>query len=255
MYMNLIFDMDGTICFKGQPISKNILNLLLELQESGHFIGFASARPCRDMLPILDNRFKNHLLIGANGAMIYYQGKPICFTPIPAKIAEEIVNILDDYHAEYFIDDKWNYSFNLKHHHPFLMNVDPHKLANHIEIDQIESFIKIVVLSCNNFEELSKRIAQLDVTIHYHSTEGILDITYKGVNKMAALEESGLSLEKFVCFGNDMNDLPLFQKAHYSVVIGEYEPLLMIAKDQILVDEKVEQNIISKLQELSAIFV
>lgn len=52
-----------------------------------------------------------------------------------------------------------------------------------------------------------------------------------------------------------MNDLPLFQKAHYSVVIGEYEPLLMIAKDQILSDEKVEQNIISNLQELSTIFV
>lgn len=42
--MNFIFDMDGTICFKGQPISKNILDCLLELQEAGHFIGFASAR-------------------------------------------------------------------------------------------------------------------------------------------------------------------------------------------------------------------
>lgn len=134
------------------------------------------------------------------------------------------------------------------------MNVDPHKLANRVEIDQIESFIKIVVLSCNNFEELSERITQLDVTIHYHSAEDILDITYKEVNKMAALEQSGLSLETFICFGNDMNDLPLFQKAHHSVVIGEYEPLLMIAKDQILVDEQVEKNIISKLQELSTIF-
>ncbi|BAU26039.1 hypothetical protein DFP93_12036 [Aneurinibacillus soli] len=253
--MNFIFDMDGTICFKGQPISKNILDLLLELQESGHFVGFASARPCRDMLPVLDDRFKNHLLIGANGAMTYYQGKPRCFTPIPTKLAEEIVNILDDYHAKYLIDDKWNYAFNLKQQHPFLMNVDPHKLANHVAIDQIESFIKIVVLSCTNFAALSKRMAQLDVTIHYHSAESILDITYKDVNKMAALEQSGLSLEPFVCFGNDMNDLPLFQKAHHSVVIGEYEPLLMIAKDQILADEKVEQNIISKLQELSTVFV
>jgi GntR family transcriptional regulator/MocR family aminotransferase len=76
----------------------------------------------------------------------------------------------------------------------------------------------------------------------------------KEVNKMVALEQSGLSLETFICFGNDMNDLPLFQKAHHSVVIGEYEPLLMIAKDQILVDEQVEKNIISKLQELSTTF-
>lgn len=252
--MNFIFDMDGTICFNGKPISKNILHFLLELQESGHFVGFASARPCRDMLPVLDDRFKDHLLIGANGAMTYYQGRPHHFSPIPTGLAEEIIHILDDYHAEYLIDDKWNYACNFELHHPFLKNVDPLKLANRVEIGQVQSFIKIVILSCNHFAELAERIKQLDVTIHYHSAEGILDITYKGVNKMAALEQSGLSLETFICFGNDMNDLPLFKKAHHSVLIGEYEPLLMIAREQILVDEQIEKNIIAKLQELSTAF-
>ncbi|MGG3025562.1 HAD hydrolase family protein, partial [Brevibacillus parabrevis] len=48
--MRFIFDLDGTICFKGQPISKSILDCLLELEQEGHTVGFASARPCRDML-------------------------------------------------------------------------------------------------------------------------------------------------------------------------------------------------------------
>lgn len=38
-------------------------------------------------------------------------------------------------------------------------------------------------------------------------------------------------------------------------LIGEYEPLRMIANDQILVDEQVEQNIIARLQELSTLIV
>lgn len=252
--MNFIFDLDGTICFKGQPISKNILDVLLDLQESGHFIGFASARPCRDMLPVLDERFKHHLLIGGNGAMTYYQGKSLNCMPIPKSLAAEILCILDDYDADYMIDDKWNYAFQIKEDHPFLGYVDPGRLAHRIEKDQIEFFIKIVVLSCRNFEELSRRVKELGLTIHHHSGEGILDITYKDVNKMTALEHSGIPVHPFICFGNDMNDLPLFEKARQAVLIGEHAALLPLAKDQILVNGQTEQNLISKLYELAEIY-
>ncbi|KKO52405.1 HAD family hydrolase [Paenibacillus sp. DMB20] len=252
--MNFIFDLDGTICFKGQPISANILDLLLELERAGHRVGFASARPCRDMMPVLDERFNNHLLIGANGAMTYYRGEPLGFTPLPAALAEEIIRVLNDAQAEYLIDDKWNYAHNLKSHHPLLLHVDPLQSASRVSLEQIESFIKIVVLSCPDFEQLSETMKGLDVTIHHHSTEGILDITYKGVNKMSALEQFGQYSEKFICFGNDMNDLPLFQKAFHSVLIGNYEPLLHIAKEQIMLDDQIEKNIVSKLRELHSLY-
>lgn len=253
--MNFIFDLDGTICFKGQPISSGIVDMLLEMQQSGHFIGFASARPCRDMLPVLDDRFKNHLLIGANGAMTYFRGELRAHTPIPAVLAKEILLILNEFQAEYLIDDKWNYAYSMTDPHPFLSFVDPDKLAARIELDQIESYMKIVVLSCADFDELSRRLAQLDVTIHHHSSEGILDLTYRGVNKMSALELSGFPFDPFVCFGNDMNDLPLFEKAHHSVAIGEYGPLLQLAKERITANEHTESNIIRKLRELSGLYL
>lgn len=52
--MNFVFDLDGTICFKGQPISEKILNSLEKLQMDRHDVIFASARPIRDMLPVID---------------------------------------------------------------------------------------------------------------------------------------------------------------------------------------------------------
>ncbi|KEQ26539.1 HAD-IIB family hydrolase [Paenibacillus tyrfis] len=250
--MNFIFDMDGTICFKGQPISKNILDCLLELQEAGHFIGFASARPYRDMLPVLDERFHDHLLIGANGAMAHYRGQPLYLNAIPAELAREIVAILDEFQAEYLIDDKLNYALKSHRPHPLLMSLDQNKLAECVDVTRIEAFVKIVVLACDRFKQLADILSRLDVTIHYHSAEGILDITSSNVNKMRGLEQTGLGLESFICLGNDMNDLPLFEKALHSVVIGEFAPLLRIAKEQIPVDDRVEQNIISKLKELSA---
>ncbi|WP_277548036.1 hypothetical protein [Brevibacillus laterosporus] len=48
--------------------------------------------------------------------------------------------------------------------------------------------MKIFALFCDHLDVLSARLEKLDVTLHYHSTEGILDITYKGVNKWTAAE-------------------------------------------------------------------
>ncbi|MFC9777459.1 HAD-IIB family hydrolase [Paenibacillus chitinolyticus] len=253
--MNFIFDLDGTICFKGQPISKRILDVLLELEDAGHFVGFASARPCRDMLPVLDDRFGGHLLIGANGAMTFYRKQPLAYQPIPGPLAGQIVNLLNDYEAEYLIDDTWNYAYRLSPGHPFLANVDPHGLARRVELDDIQSFVKIVVLSCSRFEELSAKLRALDVTIHHHSSEGILDVTSQGVNKMAALSGCGLQLDEFICFGNDNNDLPLFRKAKYSVLIGDHDALAELAKERIAVDDRTEENILQKLKELGTVLV
>lgn len=248
--MKFIFDLDGTICFKGQPISTNILDSLLALEQAGHAVGFASARPCRDMLPVLDERFANHLLIGANGAMTHHQGSLQGSVPIPDCLAQEIISILEDFRAQYFIDDSWNYAHNCVSTHPFLSNIDPNRTASRVDVDQLNAVLKILILSCDRHEELMKRIKELDVTLHYHSAEGILDLTYRGVNKWAALNRFDVAGEPFICFGNDMNDLPLFEKAHHSVLIGEYEPLLPLAKEKITMDDQVEQSIVAKLREL-----
>ncbi|MED4784768.1 HAD family hydrolase [Brevibacillus choshinensis] len=250
--MRFIFDLDGTICFKGKPISTRILDCLLEIEREGHSVGFASARPCRDMLPVLDERFTNHLLIGANGAMTYYQGKLLGHTPIPDHLANEIISILRDHRAQFLIDDKWDYAHNCGGAHPFLSHVDPRQSASRIDFDQLDAVLKILILSGDRFDELSARMKQLDVSLHFHSAEGILDLTYKGVNKFAALQRFDLVGEPFICFGNDMNDVCLFDQAQHSVLIGDYEPLLPLATEKISVDNQVEQTIIAKVRELSA---
>ncbi|MFS0558121.1 HAD-IIB family hydrolase [Brevibacillus sp. 179-C9.3 HS] len=252
--MKFIFDLDGTICFKGQPISTNILDCLLALEQAGHSVGFASARPYRDMLPVLDERFANHLLIGANGAMTHHQGSLQGYVPIPDRLASEIISILNDYRAQFFIDDTWNYAHNCAATHPFLSQIDPKRSASRVDVDQLNAVLKILILSCDRYEELVARIKELDVTLHYHSAEGILDLTYRGVNKWTALHRFGAAEEPFICFGNDMNDLPLFERAHHSVLIGENEPLLPFAKEKISLDDQVEASIIAKLQELGAAY-
>lgn len=60
--MKFVFDLDGTICFKGKPLSVGIINALEACRQSGHEVIFASARPIRDLLPVLpedDARISN----------------------------------------------------------------------------------------------------------------------------------------------------------------------------------------------------
>jgi len=64
-FLKFVFDWDGAICFKGQPISNKILEALSELRDE-HEIIFASARPIRDMLPVIDPSF-HHLTMIAFG--------------------------------------------------------------------------------------------------------------------------------------------------------------------------------------------
>ena len=51
--MIFVFDLDGTICFKGKPLSQEICAALDECIQIGHEVVFASARPIRDLLPVL----------------------------------------------------------------------------------------------------------------------------------------------------------------------------------------------------------
>ncbi|HDD6800561.1 TPA: HAD hydrolase family protein [Staphylococcus aureus] len=71
--MRFVFDIDGTLCFDGRLIDQTIIDTLLQLQHDGHELIFASARPIRDLLPVLPSVFHQHTLIGANGAMISQQ--------------------------------------------------------------------------------------------------------------------------------------------------------------------------------------
>ncbi|WP_317914320.1 HAD hydrolase family protein [Carnobacterium maltaromaticum] len=54
--MKFVFDLDGTICFNGGPVSPRMMNYLKELSVD-HEIIFASARPIRDLLPVIDPYF------------------------------------------------------------------------------------------------------------------------------------------------------------------------------------------------------
>ncbi len=68
---NIVFDLDGTICFDGINIDEKVLESIINLTKTENVI-FALARPVRVMLPVLKphKELKNCDLIGGNGTIV-----------------------------------------------------------------------------------------------------------------------------------------------------------------------------------------
>lgn len=246
--MNFVFDLDGTICFKGQPITERILQALEKITEGGHEVIFASARPIRDMLPVIHPRFHSSIMIGGNGSMIYRSGDLIFSQPFQESVAGGLKELLDKYEATFLIDGDWDYCYTGPANHPILGNLDQANLANAVSIDMLPSILKVLVLTANDFDDLAAELSQLNVTLHTHRNEKVIDISPENIDKWRALKMLGF--QDYIVFGNDANDISLFENASHAVMIGHHDQLSVFADDTIPLQGDYEQKIITKLEEL-----
>ena len=249
--MKFVFDLDGTICFKGQPISEGIVQCLEQLIEEGHEVIFASARPIRDMLPVVDERFHNYILIGGNGSLVSKEGKVVHINSFMVEQVGLIMELIREHEATYLIDSDWDYAYTGAMDHPILNNVDSMKLANRVTVESLRNIVKILILSATNMEELAEKLVELDVVVHKHKDENVLDISPRNIHKWSALQTIGVEEKQFIAFGNDANDISMFKEALHSVRIGDHPELGEYATESISLGTDLERSIIDTIGELS----
>lgn len=224
--MKYIFDVDGTISFDGKSIDPRIIQSIKELPGNPQDIIFASARPIRDLLPIVGD-LATGPLIGGNGAIISLNGEVKIMEPITNRdfqIIREVINSVD---VDYIVDGKWNYSARVSQDSFILRQLDPNHLAHKVALATINQVIKVILL--NLTEEQQDDIAttlkkQTNLAIIKDSREHNLDLTAQGVNKYTTLRQLFPS-EKYIAFGNDANDTELLAHADKSVWFGDKLPL------------------------------
>ncbi|MBS4209533.1 HAD-IIB family hydrolase [Bacillus sp. FJAT-50079] len=248
--MKFVFDLDGTICFKGQPISEKLLISLEKLVAQGHEVIFASARPIRDLLPVLHRRFHQYSMIGGNGSIIASKGKIISTSHFDDDTLANIVQLLRTYNASYLIDGDWDYAYTGPATHPILNNLDPDKRAKNVKLDTLQSIIKVLILTSDNLKEVEGRLRNLNVVVHSHGNEGVLDVSPIGIDKWSGLQQLGVKEGEYIAFGNDANDIAMFQHALYSVMIGGNSQLSPFSSEQLLLSKDIENLIVKRLSEL-----
>ena len=249
--LKFVFDLDGTVCFKGQPVSSKILHSLSELTKAGIEVIFASARPIRDMLPVIDEAFHHYTMVGGNGSLISKEGKVIKSISFTTNELTEIKSLVNQYNATYLIDGDWDYAYTGPDTHPILQNLDPAKSAKKVSLESLDSVVKVLFLTSNNMDELAEKLSKFNVYVNKHSNENVLDISPSGINKWSALKILGIKEHTYIAFGNDANDISMFENALHTVMIGYHEHLAPFAKETILLSGNYEREIAKKILTLS----
>lgn len=212
--MNFVFDLDGTLCFDGKRIDKEIIEALQELKLAGHQVIFASARPIRDLVPIIPKDFHEGLLVGGNGTFTYDHGQ-IQVTHFEQQILDKLITLIHRYQLKYLADGQWDYSFTGDSAHPIYRNIDKTNSTN-IPLEQLLPVCKLVLFQPN--EEVLEVLEAFPVIVTHYKTEHAIDISPLEVNKVRGLHR--LNIQQFIAFGNDSNDQCLFEHAVHSVCVG-----------------------------------
>jgi len=231
--MNYIFDLDGTICFKGQPLTPSIVQALQELERNGHTIIFASARPIRDLLPIIPQSMHHYPMIGGNGAFVVPGELQMETTFFELAVADALLQLIVKYDADYLIDSSWDYSYYAMKEYAIRNNLDPEQRAHNVPLDNLEGIVKVVILHSNNNTALMEELLSLPIVITKHGNEEIIDISPQGIDKWAGIQILGIQRFDYIAFGNDANDLSMFANAKYSVCVGNHPQLAALANEVI----------------------
>lgn len=249
--MRVVFDIDGTLCFNGYSIDSVIVRVLEQLKKSGHELIFASARPIRDLLPVVE-KIDYDALIGGNGSIISKNGQIQVTRSIKKESYHRILELIQRYQLAYIVDDEWDYSAKVSTEHPIYQQLDPNNLAKNVLITQIVQPIKIILLSIppQTYQQIYQEL-QTDRTLSLitHMHEGNLDITAQGINKFTTLQTHFSQIE-YSAFGNDSNDVELLVNAKQSYFIGSKQMAhqLHITESQIL--PKDSQQIATAIEKL-----
>lgn len=248
--MNFVFDMDGTVCFDGQTIDKKLTDFMTEYlhHSAQHQLIFASARPVRDMLPLLPKSLQDCHLIGSNGAMLYSELKPQWFQTIDQADFSYIREYVYQKKLDYLFDEQWNYSCVGETLMTLRQRLDSHKQAKNLPITAVTNPVKILVSNYLNEQEVLADFSSLTVDCNIYPSERCLDVTRKGVNKASAIERL-LGESDYVAFGNDRNDIKMLERANYGICVGNSQEVGKIA-DRVI--KESPEVIIEMLREIVA---
>ncbi|GGV36937.1 HAD hydrolase family protein [Streptomyces spectabilis] len=218
-----VFDIDGTLCFDGRTIDSRILTAIGTCEASGHHLVFASARPVRDLLPVLDGAFSSATLIGGNGSLVSVGGQVRARAAFTPSELGSLLREVERYDARYLADGPWDYAYTGPVDHPILGRVDQGGLARRLTLTELPEVVKFLVVGASDMTALAEAIRALGLTVNHHLDEAIIDIAPGTTTKWQAL--SSLGLDDYNAFGNDINDLDLLRHARKAVRVGSHPSL------------------------------
>lgn len=242
-FKGCILDLDGTTLDSRDVISAENLNAIERLRERGLFIAVATGRSHLMIKEYIAQLGVQLPIIACNGGMIRevdYAKPPVFVQCIDKARAMELLNWRRKNGFDALV-----YTRELVYHPKgskralkyikYNKTCDPRYRVDLREIDEenIECFagdiVKLLFAECDN-----SRQAQLEALFNHDaklyivsSMSGLVDVMAGGVSKGLALklwaQRLNVPLEELIVFGDNYNDISMFQIAGMSIAMGNAE--------------------------------
>lgn len=248
--MKFVFDIDGTICFDGKEIAPPIQEILNKGADYGHDIVFASGRAYRDCLPVLKTDLSANYIVGLNGGSVHYRNDLLQYRTFPYELYLSLTGFCLKHNIPYFVDDVMNYHSFRKEEMPFAEYVDAHHRAKDLPLEEIENPIKMIILLKEHPDKkdfLLQLTRPWTVDTMFFERSHLLYIQPKDCSKGSTLKKL---FGDYICFGNDINDISMFEHALYGVQIGDLDDLEKYAHEKIPMDENLIEKLYESIQKL-----
>lgn len=228
-------DLDGTLLKNGaQSLTERAVSQIRRLQQSGVIFTAASGRQYPNLVRLFGELSERMAFICENGAYVVYCGKELAALPMDRALGIEIMR---DIHAmedcEILLSGK-NTSYLQPRTEEYLHRMRDIVKNNVTVVEDItaveEPFLKISVYRRDGIAEVERHFhhafgSRAKATV---SGRGWLDFTALQVNKGTALtaiqEKLRITPEETVVFGDNYNDLEMFQCGSRSYAMSSAVP-------------------------------
>ena len=255
-----VTDLDGTLLNSSQQLSQYSKTAINRLIDKGIVFSVATARSIATALPILQDLHFNVPIILMNGVFIYspMENKYLHTETIPAYQVGKIVEIMKNHSANCFV-------YGLRDKNSVVLNAYHNKLHS---VLQEEFYLSRMVSSAKKFIETDNYSFDYEKDIVYFTTvdtyertsviydqlqsiEGITAVLYKDIyskdgwfleisnanaNKGNAVKrlKDIISADEIVAFGDNYNDIKMFENADYAYCVENAADDVKQASDEVI---------------------
>ncbi|AEH50468.1 Cof-type HAD-IIB family hydrolase [Pseudothermotoga thermarum] len=226
-----VFDLDGTILQDSHQIHPESYRAIKELIKCGKEIVFASGRMLPSIQKLLSKYFEKEFpIIAYNGTVVWLPGVgKILDVKVDTKDAIEVINYLRELkiHRQAYINDK----LVVEEDNEYARAYSEHSQVELVVVDDLVDEVKkhgtsklLAIAEPHVLDsiipELREKFPNLKI---FKSFDTYLDFVPAGYDKGYALkliaQVKKWDLSQAVAFGDNDNDIPLFEAVGYSVAV------------------------------------
>ncbi len=238
----IVVDIDGTFLDSREEVPQENVRAVLEALENGVRVIFASGRMLASITGLLKKHFRREFpVIAYNGGLVASNGRIHLKKALDRNIAVEIAAdvLKQNVYIQAYVNDELVVPKNCEQARAYSIHsgVGFKVKRDFVGFLEANDTMKLLVIDEPDVLErlkssLERQFPDADI---FKSFATYLDIVPKGINKGAALERMAeileLKLFETVAFGDNDNDVPLFEAVGYAVAMGNATPAAKAAAD------------------------